>query len=83
MTRRAAKTTDQSQSGTKSFWSARLVLSIVLVAAALLFVFSNRDTAQVAFFGLYFTLPMWVWFIVLLTVGIVIGSLRPWGRARK
>lgn len=61
----------------------RITVSVLLVAAALLFIVSNRDPVQIAFFGLYFDLPMWIWIIVFLAIGTVIGWLRPWRKSTK
>jgi uncharacterized integral membrane protein len=62
------------------FWNARLILSLVLIVAALIFIFSNVHAAHIVFFGISATLPMWIWFIVLLAVGIAIGWMRPGSR---
>lgn len=67
----------------RTIWSTKLVLTILLVVGALLFIISNRDATRVAFFGLYFSLPMWLWITLLVAVGVVIGSLRPWGRRKR
>jgi uncharacterized integral membrane protein len=60
-----------------------LVLAGLLLVIALIFIFSNLDTATLKFLGLSVTMPGWLWFLLLLAVGIVIGSLFPWLRPRK
>lgn len=63
-------------------WDARLILTIILVLASLLFIFSNLEPATIAFFGLKFSMPLWIWFIGLLVIGIAIGWMRP-GTGRR
>jgi len=60
----------------------RLIGALVLLVIALIFVFSNTASATLHLLFLSFTLPGWVWFIVLLVIGVVIGSLFPWFRSR-
>ncbi len=68
----------RTSGGRDGFWSARVILSIILVAASLLFIFSNLHVVPVGFFGIELRLPMWIWFALLLAIGIGIGWLRPW-----
>ncbi|MBO3662345.1 hypothetical protein [Microbacterium stercoris] len=75
--------TRQSDTQENGFWSARLILSLVLTAAALIFVFSNVHSVPIIFFGITLTLPMWIWFAVLLAVGITIGWMRPGSRRQR
>lgn len=63
--------------------SAKLVIGLVLLAVALVFVFSNLTSATLHFLGITFTAPGWVWFLALLAIGVVIGSMFPWFRPRK
>lgn len=63
--------------------SPKLVIVIVLAVLALIFVFSNLGTATLHFLGFSFTAPGWIWFLLLLVVGVVIGSIFPWFRPRK
>ncbi|GAA1777926.1 hypothetical protein [Leucobacter iarius] len=63
--------------------SARSIVAIVLLVIALLFVFSNLGSASVFFLGLALTMPAWIWFLVVLLIGVAVGSLFPWLRPRK
>ena len=72
--------TDRNDSRANGRWNARLTLSIVLAFLALVFVFSNVHPVPIGFFGITFTLPMWIWFVLLLVVGILIGWMRPGSR---
>ena len=72
----------KNQTQETGFWNARLILSLVLVSAALTFIFSNLHSVPVVFFGITRSLPMWIWFVVLLLIGIAIGWMRP-GSGRR
>ncbi|MGO3151793.1 MAG: hypothetical protein ACTIJJ_04105 [Galactobacter sp.] len=61
----------------------KLVLAGLLLVIALIFIFSNLDKASLHFIGASLTMPGWVWFLLLLAVGVIIGSLFPWFRPRK
>lgn len=63
-------------------WRARLTLAVVLAVVAIVFIVTNRYVAPVSLLGIEVSLPMWIWFALLLGTGIVIGALRPWQRAR-
>lgn len=66
-----------------AFFTAKNILAIVIAVAALVFVFTNMSMATLNLFGLRVTMPAWIWLVVLLAIGVVIGSLFPWFRARK
>ncbi|XPP27837.1 MAG: hypothetical protein ACNYNX_06560 [Leucobacter sp.] len=63
--------------------SPKLIVVIVLAVLALIFVFSNLGTATLHFLGFSFAAPGWIWFLLLLVVGVVIGSIFPWFRPKK
>jgi uncharacterized integral membrane protein len=60
-----------------------LVLAGILLVIALIFIFSNLDTATMKFLGISVTMAGWVWVVLLLAIGIIVGSLFPWLRPRK
>lgn len=62
---------------------AKLVLAGLLLVIALIFIFSNLTKATLSFLGISLSMPGWVWFLALLAVGVVIGSLFPWLRPRR
>lgn len=66
-----------------AFFTAKNILAIVIAVAALVFVFSNVGIATLNLFGARIALPGWIWFIGLLAVGFVVGSLFPWFKAKK
>ncbi|NJI58601.1 LapA family protein [Microbacterium oxydans] len=59
------------------------MLALVLLALALVFAFSNLAPGPVNFLAWTITMPTWIWFLVVLVVGVVIGSLFPWFRPRR
>ena len=61
----------------KSGVSAKAVIAIILVVVALVFVFSNSASAILHFLMGTLRMPAWIWFLVVLLVGVVVGSLFP------
>lgn len=68
---------------TKRAVSPKAILAVVILIVSLIFVFSNLKTATVDFLFFHLTLPGWIWFLLLLVAGVVIGSLFPWFRPRR
>ena len=67
----------------KSRNTLKLVVVLVLVAAAVVFIVQNTNSGTVNFLWMSITMPYWIWFTILLVVGVVIGSIFPWFRPRK
>jgi uncharacterized integral membrane protein len=63
--------------------SPRLILAIVLGVVALIFVFQNSTSREINFLLWDMSAPTWLWMLILLAVGVAIGSIFPWGRRRK
>lgn len=74
--------TNSTQSPKKKI-SPKAIIAIILGVLALIFIFSNSGTATAHFLGLTIAAPGWIWFLVLLVVGVVIGSIFPWFRKKK
>jgi len=66
-----------------SFFTAKNILAIIICVVALVFVFSNMAMATLNLFGARLTMPGWVWLVVLLAIGFVVGSLFPWFKTKK
>jgi uncharacterized integral membrane protein len=62
--------------------SPKLIVGIVLVVLALIFVFQNTAKRQVHLYFWHLDAPTWIWLIVVLAIGFVIGSLFPWFRRK-
>lgn len=67
----------------KRWLTMKAIVITVLLVLSLSFIFSNLGQATLHFLGFSFTAPGWIWFLLLLAAGVVIGSLFPWLRKRK
>lgn len=63
--------------------SAKVVVALVLTAVALIFIFQNTGSQEVHFLGWYFSMPTWLWILVIFLLGAVVGSVFPWLRTRR
>lgn len=63
--------------------TTKLVVALLLAAAALVFVFSNMAEAKLKFLMIEIAMPGWVWLIVLFGAGVIVGSLFPWFSKKK
>lgn len=63
--------------------SGKLILALVLLALALVFAFQNTRTGDVHFLWWTLSMPAWIWFIIILVIGVIIGSLFPWFRPKR
>lgn len=68
----------QRQPSTPKRMSPKAIAAIIITVLALIFVFSNLDDGSMHFLGFVFVLPRWLWFLIVLVAGVVIGSLFPW-----
>ena len=69
--------------GDKKAISAKAIVAIVILILALIFVFSNLHDSTTYFLWMSFTIPAWIWFLIVLVAGVVVGSLFPWFRPKK
>jgi uncharacterized integral membrane protein len=63
--------------------SPKLITAVVLGALALIFVLENTHKGTVHFLFWHLTMPMWIWAVLLLAAGVIIGSLFPWLRPKR
>lgn len=63
--------------------SPRMIIIGVLAVLALVFIFQNTDSRQVNVLFWDVTMPTWLWTLILLIVGVIIGSLFPWFRRKR
>jgi len=61
----------------------KMIVGAVLVVLAVVFVLQNTEKRKIDVFFWHLSMPAWIWLLVLLAVGIVIGSIFPWLRPRK
>ncbi len=69
--------------GTGRTVSARLVISVVLAVLALVFILQNTGSGRVVFFFWTVDQPVWIWLVLILAAGLVVGSLFPWFGFRR
>ncbi len=63
---------------------AKLIVILVLLAGVGILIYSNMEPTTLNFLGMpLLAMPGWVWMVVLLVVGVIIGSLFPWFRPKK
>ena len=67
----------------KKGMSAKTVIALILLAISLAFVLSNLESGVIRFLGFQFEMPVWIWFLGVLIVGVLIGSLFPWFRPKS
>ena len=60
-------------------YTPRQIIAIVLVVAALIFIFQNREETRIQFINATFQAPLWT---VLLTM-LIIGSIVGWFLRRR
>lgn len=78
-----APSPEASKPDTKRGLSGKTITALILLAIALAFVLSNLDPGTIRFLGFQFEMPVWIWFLGVLVVGVVIGSLFPWFRPKN
>lgn len=71
------------RSSRPAWLTTRLVAVVVLAILAVIFVVTNQGTVQVQILIWAVNSPLWALILVMLVVGIVIGSLFPWLKSRK
>lgn len=76
-------TPPSAASGKPAWLTMKLVTVVVLIVIALVFVFTNQSVVQVQLLFWSVNSPLWVLILIVLVVGILIGSLVPWLRSRK
>jgi uncharacterized integral membrane protein len=63
--------------------TAKLVIVLVLLALALIFIFQNRESHEVHVLFWTVDAATWIWLLIVLIIGVIIGSIFPWFRPKK
>lgn len=63
--------------------SGKTITALILLAVSLAFIFSNLNDGAIMFLGFKFVMPVWIWFLGVLLMGVIIGSLFPWFRGKR
>ncbi|WP_217135009.1 hypothetical protein [Leucobacter chinensis] len=61
----------------------KMIIALLFIAIGAVFIFSNSGDATMHFFGVAMTMPGWLWVLLLLAIGVIIGSFFPWFQKRK
>ncbi len=78
-----AKSPETPKAAAKKGISGKTITALILLAISLAFVLSNLESGTIMFLGFRFVMPVWIWFLGVLVVGVVIGSLFPWFRPKN
>jgi uncharacterized integral membrane protein len=54
-------------------FTPRQIIAIVLVVAALIFVFQNRAETRILFINATFQAPLWTVLLIMLIIGFIVG----------
>ncbi|GAA1050886.1 LapA family protein [Arthrobacter russicus] len=71
------------QSSRPAWLTTRLITAVGLAILAVIFIVTNQGTVRVQILVWAVNSPLWALILVLLVVGIAIGSLFPWLKSRK
>lgn len=63
--------------------SPKLIVAGVLAVLAVVFIAQNTDSKSVNLLWADITAPQWLWLVIMVLIGVVIGSLFPWFRRRS
>jgi uncharacterized integral membrane protein len=63
--------------------TAKLVLVLVLIVLAVIFIAQNRDSHEIDVLFWTVSAATWIWLLIMLVIGVVIGSMFPWLRSKK
>ncbi len=64
-----------SGTGRGGSFGPRQVVALLLAVVAMVFVLQNRGETTLAFFGVSFAAPLWLYTLIALLVGGLIGAL--------
>ena len=63
--------------------SPKAITAIVVGLLALVFVLQNTDQKHVTFLLWDWSMPLWIWLLVIFAAGVLVGSIFPWLRRRR
>ncbi len=62
--------------------SPKLIASAVAAVLVIVFALQNQERDEVRFYFWTVDSPLWMWFLLVLVIGVVIGFLLPYGRRK-
>jgi uncharacterized integral membrane protein len=63
--------------------SPKTIAAITAGVLAAVFVLQNTDEKHVRFLFWSWSMPAWIWLLVIFAAGVVVGSMFPWLRRRR
>ena len=73
-----------ADTGSKAWYlSPKGITAIVVGVLALVFVLQNTDQKHVSFLLWSWSMPLWIWLLVIFAAGVLVGSIFPWLRRRR
>jgi uncharacterized integral membrane protein len=63
--------------------TVKFIVVLVLIVLAVIFIVQNRDRHDIDVLFWSVSAATWIWLLVMLVVGVVIGSMFPWFRPKK
>jgi len=82
MYERQAEGGEHGERGARSGMSLRLILVLLLVALAVVFILQNRESQEINFLWMDFSLPEWVLYVIMIAIGILIDRLLQFRSSR-
>lgn len=65
------------------FYNPKVIAALVVGVLALVFAFQNTDQKHVTFLFWSWSMPLWIWLLVIFAAGVLVGSIFPWLRRRR
>jgi uncharacterized integral membrane protein len=63
--------------------SPKVVAALGVGVLALVFVLQNTGQKHIRFLFWSWSMPAWIWLVVMFAAGVVVGSIFPWLRRRR
>jgi uncharacterized integral membrane protein len=60
----------------------RTVVAIVIAVVALIFILQNTRNTQIHVLFWHSDLPLWLWLVLVVGAGFIVGSMYPWFHRR-
>jgi uncharacterized integral membrane protein len=66
-----------------SFLTPKTISAAVVGILAVVFALQNTGEKHVRFLFWSWSMPAWIWLLVIFAAGVVVGSIFPWLRRRR
>ena len=65
------------------FRNPKIVAALVVGVLALVFALQNTDEKHVRFLFWSWSMPAWIWLLLVFAAGVAVGSIFPWLRRHR